>query len=150
MIIRVGVDRCEKSIRNRAPPTSNTSPTGAGRTALTIETLREPSGVAPLANRPDDVPAFEHPLVVPRAPVGLGEVRTASPSRAVCVGCELVELDEQAVDAAEPVRLVEPVDQFVLAALDVDHHHVDLLDLEPGQDGAHIPQLELGGMPKTG
>src|SRR3954466_320659 len=102
MFISRGVEGCEKSIRNRTPPTSNTSPTGAGSTSLTIETLRVLRESPHSAGRPDDVPAFEHPFVVPRAPVGLGEVRTAAPSRAVCVGRELGDLEEQAVDAAEP------------------------------------------------
>src|SRR5262245_5416451 len=42
------------------------------------------------------------------------------------------------------------MDQFVFAAFDVDHHHVDVADAKSRQDSAHVTQLEVGGSEEAG
>src|SRR4051812_40815923 len=145
MIICCTVDGCVKSMRNLVLSTSKTSATGVGRTAPTAPLYVRAPVASVLNGAVVTIPTFEDPLVVPRAPMSLGELLAVSASRPIRVGAELVELHDHRVDAAEPVALVQPIEQLELAALDVDHHDVDPVERKLREHAVDVADLQVHG-----
>src|SRR5262245_29238183 len=104
---------------------------GCWRWPSATATRESPSARVPTPELPD-------PRIAPDLAVALAQRAPDPPSPPVRLRMPLVELHHHLPDARQPPAADQPIEEVVLAALDVDLHEVDGRESELAEDGDDV------------